>query len=183
MHNMTVRALSFRAFNGAGARGTVDSMETGHLMQEMTGGFYKGEQREKIEHFEPYGYTSAIVPRNSDGVAEAMMSFIGGSRAHSSAGVVADRRYRPRGPKPGETAQYDDIGQMTLMRRNGLYLLSMDGAGGSTQGGGQPSQSSGAQQTTPNAATSAAGAPAAGTLAASSSSGGQSSSGGSSQNQ
>jgi hypothetical protein len=58
--------------------------------------------------------------------AEAFMSFMGGNRSFPVASVMDDRRHRPMGLKPGENAQYDDIGQMTLMRRNGLFLLSLD---------------------------------------------------------
>jgi uncharacterized FlaG/YvyC family protein len=41
-----------------------------------------------------------------------------------------DRRFRPMGLKGGENAQYDDIGQMTLMRRGFLAMLSHDGEDG-----------------------------------------------------
>jgi phage gp45-like len=62
--------------------------------------------------------------------AEGVALFMGGQRNHPVVVAVDDRRYRPMGLKPGENSQYDDIGQMTLMRRNGLYLLSTDGEDG-----------------------------------------------------
>src|SRR5579885_3132532 len=132
MHMMTPRAAAFRAFSAGGARGTVNALVTWHKLQAMTGGGFKNEMFQGIEHFEPYGFTSAIIGKNADGIAEALLSFATGPRAHAIAGVIADRRYRPRGLKEGENAQYDDIGQMTLLRRTGLYLLSLDGDGGST---------------------------------------------------
>jgi phage gp45-like len=57
---------------------------------------------------------------------EGIALFMGGARDHPVVIAVDDRRHRPMGMKPGETAQYDDIQQMTLMRRDGLYLLSND---------------------------------------------------------
>ena len=58
--------------------------------------------------------------------AEGIAVFLGGQRNHPVVIAVDDRRHRPMGLKPGENAQYDDAHQMTLMRRDGLYLLSND---------------------------------------------------------
>jgi phage gp45-like len=58
--------------------------------------------------------------------AEGIAVFIGGQRNHPVVIGVDDRRHRPMGMKPGESAQYDDAGQMTLIRRDGTYLLSCD---------------------------------------------------------
>ena len=62
--------------------------------------------------------------------AEGIAIFLAGQRNHPVVIGVDDRRHRPMGLKPGENAQYDDIQQMTLMRRNGLYLLSNDNEDG-----------------------------------------------------
>ena len=62
--------------------------------------------------------------------AEGIAIFLGGQRNHPVVIAVDDRRHRPMGLKPGENAQYDDAQQMTLMRRNGLYLLSNDNEDG-----------------------------------------------------
>jgi phage gp45-like len=62
--------------------------------------------------------------------AEGIAVFAGGQRNHPIVIAVDDRRHRPMGLKPGENAQYDDAGQMTLTRRNGLYLLSCDNEDG-----------------------------------------------------
>jgi hypothetical protein len=145
MHNMTVRASAFRGWVSGGARGTIDKIRSSHLMQEMVGGFYSSQHKKNSEHFEPYGFTSAIISRNADGVAEAMMSFMGGDAAHAIAGVIGDRRYRPRGLQEGENAQYDDQGQMTLLKRDATYMISHDGNGESTQSGTQQSQQGGGQ--------------------------------------
>jgi phage gp45-like len=68
------------------------------------------------------GSGGSAMPEAAEGIA----IFMGGQRNHPVVIAVDDRRHRPMGMKPGENAQYDDIQQMTLMRRNGLYLLSND---------------------------------------------------------
>ena len=49
-----------------------------------------------------------------------------GQRNHPVCIGIDDRRHRPMGLKPGENAQYDDIGQMTLLRRDATHVLSLD---------------------------------------------------------
>jgi len=132
MHRYTPLMTAFRAFSAGGARSIVDKVDDGTLMQEMSGNFMKGETREKVEAPQNYGFSSVVRPakKGKDGQieesAEAIMSFIGGNRSHPIAAMMDDRRFRPLGLKPGENAQYDDIAQMTLMRRTGLFLLSLD---------------------------------------------------------
>jgi Bacteriophage Mu Gp45 spike protein len=154
MHRATPRNTSFRAFSAGGARALVDSVSDNPMMQEMAGSFMKGESRKEIEAPQNYGFSSVILPakKGKDGqieeCAEAFMSFIGGNRSFPVAGIMDDRRHRPMGLKPGENAQYDDIGQMTLMRRAGLFLLSLDGPDESQQQGGAQGKAgdSGGQQ-------------------------------------
>jgi phage gp45-like len=124
MHKMSPRASAFRAFTAGGARGIVDKVASWHLLQEMAGGFMQNEKRNNVEHAEPYGFTAAILPKDANGAAEAFMSFLSGSRSHPVATMISDRRFRPRGLKPGENAQYDDQGQMTLIRRAFVAVLS-----------------------------------------------------------
>jgi hypothetical protein len=61
--------------------------------------------------------------------AEGICMFVGGQRNHPVCVAIDDRRHRPMGLKPGENSQYDDIGQMTLLRRFGTFMLSLDSAG------------------------------------------------------
>jgi|GEM_PF-3033513 hypothetical protein len=142
MHRYTPLMTSFRAFSAGGARSIVDKVDDGTLMQEMAGNFMKGETRDKVEAPQNYGFSSVVMPakKGKDGQieesAEAIMSFIGGNRSHPIAAMMDDRRFRPLGLKPGENSQYDDNGQMTLMRRTGLFLLSLDSEEESSSGGG-----------------------------------------------
>lgn len=132
MHRATPANSAIRAYSSGGSRSVVDKVDDSKMMQEMGGNFMKGETRDKVESPQNYGFTSVVRPatKGKDGQitesAEAFISFMGGNRSFPVAGVMDDRRYRPMGLKPGENAQYDDVGQMTLMRRNGLYLLTND---------------------------------------------------------
>jgi phage gp45-like len=141
MHRATPIHSSFRAYTAGGARSIVDKVNDDELMQQMDGGFMKGESREKFEAPQNYGFTSVVLPakKGKDGqiseCAEAFINFMGGNRSFPVATVMDDRRHRPMGLKPGENSQYDDIGQMTLMRRNGLYMLSLDSEDESQQQG------------------------------------------------
>jgi Bacteriophage Mu Gp45 spike protein len=151
---------AFFGYTSGGCRSLVEEVGDDTGMQEMKGSFMQGEAREKVESPQNYGFSSVCrkAKKDKDGkieeCAEAYINFLGGNRSFPVAAVMDDRRHRPRGLKPGENSQYDDIGQMTLMRRNGLFLLSLDsedpdeqetsggGGGGATtregeSGGGQ----------------------------------------------
>jgi len=134
MWNMTPLGIAYRAFNSGGARGTIEKMLTSTLLNSVQKGTIMGGEsmRTGLEHFEPFGLTSAIVSKNKLGVAESIMNFISGGRGHSIASVIADRRYRFLGLQEGETAQHDDIGQTTIMRRTGAYVVSLNGVGNSS---------------------------------------------------
>jgi hypothetical protein len=151
MHRQTPLSAGFVGYSGGGSRTLIDTIDDGQLMQEMKGAMMHGEAREKVESPQNYGFTSVVRPatKDKDGkiqdCAEGFMSYAGGNRTGAFCAVMDDRRYRPLGLKPGENAQYDDVGQMTLMRRTGLYLLSNDNAEdnqqqGQSGGGSTPGQ-------------------------------------------
>lgn len=152
MHRASPLMTSFRSYSSGGARSVVDTADDDRMMQEMSGNFMAGETRQKIESPQNYGFTSVVLPakKDKDGKieesAEAFIGFQGGNRSFPVAYVMDDRRHRPMGLKPGENAQYDDIGQMTLMRRNGLFLLTLDSedesqsSQGGQSGGATPTQ-------------------------------------------
>lgn len=150
MHRQSPLTAGFVGYSGGGARALVDTIDDETGMQEMKGSFMKGEARGRIESPQNYGFTSVVLPakKGKDGqieeCAEAYISFLGGNRSFPVAATMDDRRHRPWGLKPGENAQYDDIGQMTLMRRNGLYLLTLDSEDESqSQSGGAKAESGG----------------------------------------
>jgi hypothetical protein len=132
MHRQTPLTASFMGYTGAGSRTLIDTIDDGKLMQQMKGLIMNGESRSGVESPQNYGFTSVVRAATKDAMgmikdcAEGFMSFHGGSRGGSFCGIMDDRRYRPLHLKEGENSQYDDLGQMTLLRRTGLYLLSLD---------------------------------------------------------
>lgn len=148
MHRNSIRDMAFRTVHTL-ARATLNTASDNPMMQEMHLDFFNNDSRKNIERVQNYGFTSVPMPRSkqeggqqqqqqSGGgetqpeqpkgeAAEALVMFQGGQRNHPVIVGIDDRRHRPRGLKPGENAQYDDIGQMTLMRRKGLFLLTLDG--------------------------------------------------------
>jgi hypothetical protein len=150
MHRATPLNTSFRAYTAGGARTMISAVDDMKMMQEMAGNFMKGETRDKVESPQNYGFSSVVraATKDAQGIikeaAEGFISFIGGNRSFPVCAIMDDRRFRPMGLKEGENAQYDDLGQMTLLRRAGLFLLSLDGPDDSQkqsgQGGGGQSQ-------------------------------------------
>lgn len=133
-------------------RFTLNGHDDNPMMQVLHLDGMNSESRKAVERVQAYGFSSAPLPRDqqqaqqtpqqapqpgSGGVggngepmkgpaAEGICLYVGGQRNHPVCIAMDDRRHRPMGLKPGENAQYDDLGQMTLLRRTGLFLLSLD---------------------------------------------------------
>lgn len=103
------------------ARAVVTALNSAKKCQALGLSLIAGEQKEDVEHLEPYGFTSAA----QDG-AEAVALFPSGDRSHGVVLVVADRRYRLKGLARGEVAVYDDQGQSVTLTRAGIVV---DGGG------------------------------------------------------
>jgi phage gp45-like len=127
-------------------RFTLNDHNDDPMMQTLHLDGMNSESRKNVERVQPYGFTSAPLPRDqstqqpapqSKGVggpgespkgpaAEGICVYLGGQRNHPVCIAIDDRRHRPMSLKPGENAQYDDIGQMTLIRRDATHMLSLD---------------------------------------------------------
>lgn len=133
-----------RAMSGA-VRMTLNKSNDDPMMQTSDFDGMNSDGRNKVERVQGFGFSSVPLPRDEDDkkqsggdstvekekgpAAEGIAIFLGGQRNHPVVIAVDDRRHRPMGMKPGENAQYDDQGQMTLLRRGGLFLLSLDDEG------------------------------------------------------
>ncbi|HAT7516484.1 TPA: phage baseplate assembly protein [Kluyvera ascorbata] len=102
-------------------RAVVKSINAASKCQMIDVELLAGQQKAKIEHLEPYGFTSC-----AKSGAEAVVLFPDGDRSHAIAITVSDRRYRLKGLKTGEVALYDDQGQSVTLTRNGIVV---DGGG------------------------------------------------------
>ena len=94
------------------ARGLVALGNSASKLQSLQLRLLAGEVKDNMEHLEPYGFTACPQPG-----AEALAAFIGGDRSHGVVVVVADRRFRLQGLKPGEVALYTDEGDRIQFKR------------------------------------------------------------------
>ncbi|TRO33865.1 phage baseplate assembly protein V [Pseudomonas putida] len=97
---------------GVLARGVVVLANSARKLQALQLRITAGEVKDDVEHLEPYGYTACP----HDG-AEALVGFLG-DRSHGVVIMVADRRFRLQGLKPGEVALYTDEGDSLVFRRD-----------------------------------------------------------------
>jgi phage baseplate assembly protein V len=95
------------------ARGAVALGNSASKLQSLQLRLLAGEVKDNMEHLEPYGFTACPLPG-----AEALAGFIGGDRSHGVVIVVADRRFRLQGLKPGEVALYTDEGDFIHFKRD-----------------------------------------------------------------
>ncbi|MBV6287351.1 phage baseplate assembly protein V [Pseudomonas aegrilactucae] len=98
--------------NNTVARGELALVNPDGKMQALQMRLTAGETKDNMEHFEPYGFTSNPHPG-----AEAVAVFVGGDRSHGVVLVVADRRFRLQGLKPGEVALHTDEGDYLHFKR------------------------------------------------------------------
>jgi phage baseplate assembly protein V len=96
---------------GVLARGVVVLANSARKLQALQLRITAGEVKDDVEHLEPYGFTACP----HDG-AEALVGFLG-DRSHGVVIMVADRRFRLQGLKPGEVALYTDEGDSLVFRR------------------------------------------------------------------
>jgi phage baseplate assembly protein V len=96
------------------SRGIVSASNAGSKMQTLQLRLLAGEQKDNVEHFEPFGFTSRPLPG-----AEHVSIFFDGDRSHGITLVVADRRYRLTGLQEGEAAFHDAYGNHAHFKKDG----------------------------------------------------------------
>lgn len=101
------------------SRGSVSSVKPTTRMQTLQVNLLDEEVKDRLEHFEPYGYTSHPLPG-----AEAAVAFLDGDRSHGIVLMVADRRYRLKGLAAGEVALHDDSGVSVVLKRGGIAQIT-----------------------------------------------------------
>ncbi len=99
------------------ARGVGKLVDSSTPLQRLQVELLKDEVLDNIEHLEAYGFTSCPQPGY-----EALAASLAGDRGHTVVIVTSDRRYRPRNFQAGETAIYDDQGQLVHIKRDGIYI-------------------------------------------------------------
>ena len=98
-------------------RGTIANVDDNAQAQALQVELLADEAQDGVEKFGGYGFTAVPHPGG-----EALVVFVGGLRSHGVVVATEDRRYRPRGLRPGEVALYDDLGQMVKLGRDGIEI-------------------------------------------------------------
>lgn len=115
---MSERAI-WRALQNMLGRAVVTGVEAAGRLQLLQVRLTADEDKDGIEHMEPYGYTARPHPG-----AEGMAVFLDGDRSHGVVIVVGDRRYRLRGLQAGEVALYTDEGDTLVLKRGRVAELT-----------------------------------------------------------
>lgn len=97
------------------SRAVVEMAKDTAGMQTLKATILAGEDRDGIERFQNYGFTSVPL-----GGSEAVVICPSGNREHMIAVVVDDRRYRLKGLVDGEVAIYTDEGDKIHIKRGGM---------------------------------------------------------------
>jgi len=96
------------------SRAVVEMANDESRMQLLKMSVLAGEERDGVERFQNYGFTS--VPKEG---AEAVVVCPQGNREHMIAIVVDDRRFRFKAMAEGEVAMYSDEGDFIHIKRGG----------------------------------------------------------------
>lgn len=107
-----IRPLRARVYNIV-SRGVLELAKDTEGMQTLKAAILAGENRDDIEYFQDYGFTS--VPKAG---AEALVICPQGNRDHMIAVKVADRTVRLKGLETGEVAIFTDEGDKIHLKRN-----------------------------------------------------------------
>jgi hypothetical protein len=167
MNRNSLMEMSGRAMHSI-LRLTLNKANDNPMMQELSFDGMNSEGRKIVERLQNYGITTMPLPRDQqqgggqgggggggtggDGspmqgpAAEGIALLIGGQRNHPVIIGMDDRRHRPMGLKPGESAQFDDQGMMTLIRRDAIHMLALDDQGDGNAPGQYASQAGGQQK-------------------------------------
>lgn len=96
------------------SRGMVSAVKSTTKMQMLQLRLMSDEQKDNVEHFEPFGFTSKPLAG-----AEHITLFLDGDRSHGVTVVVADRRYRLTTLADGEVALHDAYGNKVHLKADG----------------------------------------------------------------
>lgn len=100
------------------SRGVLESLKDDQGIQLVKLDIMAGENRDNIERFQQYGFTSVPKPG-----AEAVIIFQGGNREHGICISIDDRKFRLKALAEGEVALYTDEGDKIHFKRGGIINI------------------------------------------------------------
>ncbi|MGU3286449.1 phage baseplate assembly protein domain-containing protein [Methylobacterium mesophilicum] len=89
------------------SRAIVSTVNDSEFMQKLGVKIRGAETNTDVEHWHPAGVTHYPMPPDAKGAAEIILATLTGNNSHPIALPAADRRFRPNGMKPGDTAVAD----------------------------------------------------------------------------
>lgn len=81
--------------------------------------FAGGYQRSKLEHVEPYGFTSEPF---KDGETDAVVVNLNENKSHSLVVMINDHRYRLTSLQDGEVCMYDNKQRHVYLKSDGIEI-------------------------------------------------------------
>ncbi len=97
------------------SRGVLELLKDGGGLQVVKLDLLAGENRDNIERFQQYGFSSAPFPG-----AEAVVVFPGGNREHGLCIAIDDRKFRFKSLANGEVVLYTDEGDKIHFKRDNV---------------------------------------------------------------
>ncbi len=98
-------------------RALVSAISDGGKVQAVQVKLLDGEVRDGVEVLMQYGHAS-----HPPGQPEGLYFAVGGDRDHGVMICLADRQFRLRNLESGESALYDDLGQVVHLTREGIIV-------------------------------------------------------------
>lgn len=89
------------------SRGIIRTINDSPYMQELGVRIRDQQDLTEVEHWHHAGVTHYPMPPDVKGAAEIILATLTGNNSHPIALPAADRRFRPNGMKPGDTAVAD----------------------------------------------------------------------------
>lgn len=89
------------------SRAIVSTVNDSEFMQKLGVKIRGQETNTEVEHWHSAGVTHYPMPPDAKGAAEIILATLTGNNSHPVALPAADRRFRPNGMKPGDTALAD----------------------------------------------------------------------------
>lgn len=89
------------------SRGIIRTINDSPYMQELGVRIRDQQDLTEVEHWHSAGVTHYPMPPDAKGAAEIILATLTGNNSHPIALPAADRRFRPNGMRPGDTAVAD----------------------------------------------------------------------------
>lgn len=112
-----IKPLRNRVYNIV-SRAVLEAVNDSGKMQVIKVSVLAGENRDDVEYFQDYGFTSV-----SKAGAEALILCPQGNREHMIAIKVGDRTVRIKGLASGDVAMFDDVGNKIHLKQNGTIEI------------------------------------------------------------